>query len=164
MEDASRDRDVSHWSSRLPLPPLFEVLVVHKSLSKASQPCVVSELVVEEERASRCRRVLDRAQLYVGETYLVQVGCSVQEQARRAARRLRTLMAGKAVHFHGAGESGLAKIEDAWSVDYRADEHKRDELVAVFRRVQRDRAEELQEELGAIEREAWSSDPTGWPG
>ena len=43
-------------------------------------------------------------------------------------------------------------------------EHKRDKLVAVFRGVQRDRAEELQEELGAIEREAWSSDPTGWPG
>ena len=56
-------------------------------------------------------------------------------------------------------ETFARKMTAGWS-----DEHKRDELVAVFRGVQRDRAEELQEELGAIEREAWSSDPTGWPG
>ena len=56
-------------------------------------------------------------------------------------------------------ETFARKMTAGWS-----DEHKRDELVAVFRGVQRDRAEELQEELGAIEREAWISDPTGWPG
>ena len=56
-------------------------------------------------------------------------------------------------------ETFARRMTAGWS-----DEHKRDELVAVFRGVQRDRAEELQEELGAIEREAWSSDPTGWPG
>ena len=68
--------------------------------------------------------------------------------------------------FHILGYDDAAEFENeiaarrmtaGWS-----DEHKRDELVAVFRRVGRDRHEELQEELGAIEREAWISDPTGW--
>ena len=58
-------------------------------------------------------------------------------------------------------ETAARRMTAGWS-----DEHKRAELVAVFRRVQRDRyyerAEELNEELAAIEREAWISDPTGW--
>ena len=58
-------------------------------------------------------------------------------------------------------EAAVRRMTAGWS-----DERKRAELVAVFRRVQRDRyyerAEELNEELAAIEREAWISDPTGW--
>ena len=47
---ANREKEAHHWSARLPLPPLFDVVLVHKGLSKADAPCVVSEFLVEEVR------------------------------------------------------------------------------------------------------------------
>ena len=121
---ANKERDDEHWSAQLPLPALFDVLVVHKGLFEQGKPSVVSEFLVEGETGPRARRVLDRAQLFVGETYLVQIGSSVHVQTNKAAEKLAALMKDRAIHFNGAGEERLPAISQAWSVAYHGDVRK----------------------------------------
>ena len=114
----SRLADMHHWSNLMPLLPLFDVLVYHKRLATEGRPCVIMHFFVEGEKSAHCARSLDRQQLYVGEKYVVQIGCSLKVQHQCAARRIRSLMTGKAIHFNGAGDETLASIEQSWSIDY----------------------------------------------
>ena len=54
---ANKEKDDEHWSAQLPLPALFDVLVVHKQLFLEGVQSVVSEFLIEDERGSRCKRV-----------------------------------------------------------------------------------------------------------
>ena len=119
MYSSERLEREGHWASRLPLPPLFDVVLVHKGVQ-----VVVQEFLVEEAGRS-CTKPLDRSQFFVDEFYSVQVGCSVRLQTDRVAERLRALMAGKTIHFAGAGEERLRAIEDSWSVDFPLDGTKK---------------------------------------
>ena len=76
------------------------------------------EFLVEEKSSPSHTRALDKSQLFVGETYLVQLGCSVSVQVARANERLRAALRHTAVHFKGAGDQGLVSIDEAWSVEH----------------------------------------------
>jgi outer membrane protein OmpA-like peptidoglycan-associated protein len=109
-ERASRE---GHWSAALPLPPLFDIVLVHAGLGE-----VVSEFLVEGETGRLCRRELDRSQLYVDEKYVVQLGCSSRVQLDRASAQLGALLKSRAIRFASAADKGLRAIEEAWSVDH----------------------------------------------
>ena len=112
----ANEAEAEHWSAKLPLPALFDIVVAHRGLQVA-----ISELLVENETGRVCRRHLPRTQLYVGETYSVQIGCSTRVQTERAAARLAALFASKAIAFPGAGEERLRAIEDSWAVEHVLD-------------------------------------------
>ena len=129
---AAKEDGEHHWSARLPLPHLIDVLVVHKQLSTDRKPCVIYEFLIEGEQGSQCRRVLDPSQLFVGETYLVQIACSSKVQTARAAERVKGCMAVRALHFNGAGDDGLDSIEQCWCVDFVGNAAKREQNHAVL--------------------------------
>ena len=122
---ANEHEDEHHWSAKLHLPRLFDVVLIHKALSMASEPCVVSEFVMDEQSGSRVRKALDDKQLFVGEKYLIQIGCSVPVQVKHAKAALKELMKHRQILFNGAGEKKLNDIGQAWSVEYSGDEVKR---------------------------------------
>ena len=86
-----------HRAAALPLPPLFEVTLAHRAgtaLSRREEPVVSVQEFPVECRTNKFTCPLNRLDLFVGETYIVRVGCSARAQARVARRRVQKLLGG----------------------------------------------------------------------
>ena len=88
-----------HRAAALPLPPLFEVTLAHRAgtaLSRREEsPVSVQEFPVEC-RTNKFTCPLNRLDLFVGETYIVRVGCSARARQASPAAACRSCSAAAA--------------------------------------------------------------------